>query len=173
MGSQDKRLKDTLNKHEGFELEVYKDSTGKLTVGRGHLVLPEDNLKLGDKISKSQAELFYNKDISDAKEVARNFVPSIFDDLSPTRQNVLTNMSYNLGGNKLNEFKKFKGALQTGDYDLASKEMLDSKWSNQVGRRSNQLSDRMVNNIWGSQIPWYKNAWWFAGDQVDKLRNKF
>ena len=171
--SQAKKLRDTLNKHEGFKLKVYLDSEGNPTVGRGHLVLPQDNLKVGDTITKKQAEAFYEKDVNDARQVAENFVPNVWGNLSPQRQNVLTNMSYNLGGTKLGKFKNLKSALQTGDYDLASDEMMNSIWSGQVGRRADQLAYRMGNDKWSSGIPWYKNAWWFAGDQVDKVRNLF
>ena len=165
------RLKKTLNQDEGFELKVYEDTLGNLTVGRGHLVLPEDNLKLGDSISKDQAEVFYKKDVNDARNVAQNFTgKTVWDSLSPNRQNVITNMSYNLGGTKLNEFKKFKGALNVGDYDLAENEMLNSIWSNQTGRRAKKLGYRMENDEWGSGIPWYRKAGFFIGDQYDKAK---
>ena len=169
--TQAKRLRDTLNRHEGFELEVYLDSEGNPTVGRGHLVLPEDNLKVGDTITEEQAEAFYEKDIDNARQVAENFVPNVWGDLSQQRQNVLTNMSFNLGGPRLNKFEGLKGALQVGDYNLASDEMMDSIWSGQVGRRADNLAYRMENDKWSSGVPWYKNAWWFAGDQFDKLKN--
>ena len=40
-------------KEEGIKREVYLDSLGKPTVGIGHLVRPEDNLKVGQVISQN------------------------------------------------------------------------------------------------------------------------
>jgi GH24 family phage-related lysozyme (muramidase) len=47
---------------EGRRNDVYLDSRGIPTVGIGHKVLPEDNLKVGDVISDAQVEAFYVKD---------------------------------------------------------------------------------------------------------------
>ena len=64
------------------------------------------------------------------------------------KQEVLIDMSYNMGSAKLSSFKKMKSALQSGNYQQAAKEMEDSKWFKQVGRRSKQLKA-----IMGEPIP--------------------
>lgn len=48
-----------------------------------------------------------------------------------------------MGGNRLGEFKKFHAALEKGDYDEAAKQMLDFRWSKQVGDRANELAEQM------------------------------
>lgn len=48
---------------EGFILVVYPDDRGNPTVGCGHLVLPEDNLHLGQAISVEQARDLLKKDL--------------------------------------------------------------------------------------------------------------
>lgn len=40
---------------DGMILEVYNDSKGNPTVGLGHLVVPEDHLKVGEKITIERA----------------------------------------------------------------------------------------------------------------------
>lgn len=47
---------------DGMILEVYNDKRNLPTVGMGHLVLPEDKLKLGDTISLDRAKEFVHKD---------------------------------------------------------------------------------------------------------------
>ena len=61
--------------------------------------------------------------------------------MSDARQWALMNMAFNLGITKLVKFKKMLAALKAGDYNLAAKEALNSKWSKQVGKRSNRISD--------------------------------
>ena len=55
-------------------------------------------------------------------------------------------MYFNLG-NRLFSFKKMLKALKKQDYVKASEEMLDSKWSEQVGQRAVDLSNMMLNDI--------------------------
>jgi len=52
-------------------------------------------------------------------------------------------MSYNMGLTKLSKFKNFKSALESQDYYSAKKEMIDSKWYTDVGRRSKRLVQLM------------------------------
>ena len=63
--------------------------------------------------------------------------------LDDNRQRVLANMCFNLGYPRLRNFKKFLAALQTGNWEEAAEEMLDSKWAVQVGDRAKRLSKRM------------------------------
>jgi lysozyme len=57
---------------EGRENQVYKDSLGKLTVGIGHLVLPNDNLRLGEVISDAQVDAFFAQDGAKALAAAQS-----------------------------------------------------------------------------------------------------
>lgn len=58
-----------LKQHEGEKLQVYKDSGGYLTVGVGHLVLPSDNLSLGDVITQDQSDKFLKFDVQKAEKI--------------------------------------------------------------------------------------------------------
>ena len=60
---------------------------------------------------------------------------------------VLMDMAFNMGVPRLKKFKKMWAAIHKEDYETASKEMLDSRWSKQVGRRSMILSAKMRNGI--------------------------
>lgn len=60
-----------LEKREGYKNNVYLDSRGFPTVGVGHLVKPEDHLKVGDRISDEQVMAFLQKDAKKAFDEAR------------------------------------------------------------------------------------------------------
>ena len=63
--------------------------------------------------------------------------------LSYVRQRVLANMCFNMGIEGLLEFKHMLGCITAGDYDGASQAMLDSKWADEVGERSDRLAEMM------------------------------
>ena len=52
-------------------------------------------------------------------------------------------MTFNLGMPRLKKFSKMISAIEEKEWTLASKEMLNSKWANQVGNRANRLSEMM------------------------------
>jgi len=68
---------------------------------------------------------------------------NFFNELDDSRKCVLIDMSVNLGINKLFEFVNFITALDSGDYDKAAEEMLESKWAKQVPNRANELANIM------------------------------
>ncbi|MBI2234222.1 MAG: hypothetical protein HYU57_04380 [Micavibrio aeruginosavorus] len=70
-GSDYEAFKQHLILREGYRTTVYRDSLGKPTVGVGHLVLPEDNLKVGDTITKEQVMAFLDKDAMSAWNAAQ------------------------------------------------------------------------------------------------------
>jgi len=44
----------------------------------------------------------------------------------------------------LGGFKKFLKAMEEGDFQTASVEMMDSRWATQVGDRAKRLRDRVA-----------------------------
>ena len=131
---------DMLKRHEGLKLEKYKDSVGKATIGYGHLVKPGENLI---KITKDEAESILNKDIEIAENIVNKLPEKILNSLNPRRREVLVNMAFNLGKDKLRKFKKMFAAIERQDFDLASQEILKSKYAKQVGVRADELAEIM------------------------------
>jgi len=129
------RLRKQLQRHEGWEEKPYKDSVGVLTIGYGR--------NLDDVgISLEEGSFMLENDISTAEsECEKRF--SFFSDLNDIRQEVLTNMMFNLGWPRLSGFKNMIAALEEADYELAAAEMLDSKWHTQVKSRAEELADQM------------------------------
>lgn len=117
-------LQEQLERHEGLRLKPYRDTVGKLTIGVGR--------NLSDKgISHDEAMMLLDGDMAEARRDARTL--PFFIDLDSVRQDVVTNMVFNLGLTRLNHFRKMKAALEAGDFHTAAAEMLDSKWAQQVG----------------------------------------
>jgi lysozyme len=55
----------------------------------------------------------------------------------------MIDMCFNLGIGGLLEFKNTLASIQSGDYQKASEQMLQSKWATQVGNRATELSEMM------------------------------
>jgi lysozyme len=124
-----------LKKHEGVMLKAYKDSVGKLTIGVGR--------NLDDVgISGDEAEYLLKNDIDRCLYDLKTHLPWYLN-LSENRQIVMIDMCFNLGIGGLLEFKNTLASIQSGDYQKASEQMLQSKWATQVGNRATELSEMM------------------------------
>ena len=120
--------------HEGLRLKPYRCTADKLTIGVGR--------NLDDVgISNGEAIFLLRNDILRVqKELSGH---DWYDTLDMIRQDVLVDMCFNLGFTGLMEFEKMIRALTVEDYLEASKQMLDSRWAIQVGRRANKLAKMM------------------------------
>ena len=126
---------DQIKLDEGFRSKPYKCTANKLTIGYGRNI--EDN-----GITESEAESLLLSDVKNTQiELLAKF--EWFSMLKGSRQGVLINMCFNLGMPRLLKFKKMLAALSDHNYNEAAKQMLDSKWSRQVGDRSARLSNTM------------------------------
>jgi lysozyme len=123
---------------EGKSLTVYKDPLGLSTVGIGHLVLEHDHLIIGQRISEELCQAFFEQDFENAIDACRRAFKD-FNKYPESIRGVLINMAFNLGINRLLGFKKFIAALSRGDYKGAAKEMENSRWFEQVGKRAQRL----------------------------------
>ena len=132
-------IEEMLRHQEGERLTPYVDSVGKVTIGIGR--------NLTDKgISVEESRAFLYRDIADAiQDVMHCF--SCYDQLSRPRQLVLISMAFNLGRDRLSKFVRFIGAVHLGKYDEAAQEMLNSKWTEQVGTRATTLAHMMRDDV--------------------------
>lgn len=137
------RLRAQVKTDEGFRDRLYRDSEGYLTIGYGRMIDPVR----GGGISRDEAEYLLANDLRTAERLCE--VLPAYEDLSPVRQAVLINMSFNMGAPTLRQFKKMFAALARQDYKEAAYEMLDSKWAKQVGQRAVRLAEQMKTGQWG------------------------
>ena len=120
---------------EGLRLKPYRDTVGKLTIGVGRNI---------DDVGISQDEAMYLL----ANDIRRTYgdlldaLPWVAA-LDHARQNVLTNMAFNLGVNGLLGFKHALSCMQRNAWSEAADAMLQSKWARQVGARAVRLATVM------------------------------
>jgi lysozyme len=56
-------------------------------------------------------------------------------------------MTFNMGIGRVLGFAAFLGALERGDYEMAAREMLASRWATQVGNRAVELAEIMRTGV--------------------------
>ncbi len=125
----------------------YKDSKGLLTGGRGHQ-LNEEELKLypkGTVIPDTVVKEWFKTDIKEADDILTGILEEKAVHVPDEVYSILLNMTFNLGGEGIKEFKHMWAAIQIGDWESTAQAMLDSKWAKQVGNRAVRLSNRMAN----------------------------
>lgn len=126
---------DLLIKHEGLRLKVYKCSEGFNTIGFGR------NLDTNG-ISEEEAFMMLEQDIFKCRKQLDCL--SFAKKLNEARYAVLIDMIFNLGFAGFTKFKLMIAALESGDYNEAATQMLDSRWAKQVGVRANELAEIMT-----------------------------
>ena len=139
------QLREQLKIDEGVKYEIYKDHLGYDTFGIGHLVVKEDaefGQTVGTKVSEDRVNEVFEKDVQKMIKEAKILFPN-FDNLPEEAQQVIVNMTFNMGRPRLSNFKKFIAYVNESKWEEASKEMLNSAWAKQVGKRAQRLSDRI------------------------------
>lgn len=129
------KLADQLAIDEGKRRRMYLDTVGKWTAGVGRNVSDRD-------FSDDEIALMLKNDIAIVQRELDINVPW-WHLLTDARQNVLANMCFNMGIRRLLGFKKMLAHLIMRRYDDAAKEMLSSKWAQQVGQRAVRLAEMM------------------------------
>lgn len=79
-----------IKKHEALRLAAYLDPVGVPTIGYGHT----KGVKLGDKITKVQAEKFLKEDVGDAEGAVNNLVKVALND---NQFSALVSFVFNVG----------------------------------------------------------------------------
>ena len=114
--------------NEGFTEKPYHDTVGKLTIGYGR--------NLDDRgITWNEAKALLAHDLLEAHNVLHGEL-AFFQGLSDARKAVLIDMYHNMGLTRLMRFKKMLKAVQFNDFDEAARQIEDSRYFVQVGRRA-------------------------------------
>ena len=135
---------------EGIRLTVYRDSKGIPTVGVGHVCLPEDNLKVGDKITHAQCDAFLAHDLAKA-EAAVNTIKA---PLTQNQFDALVSFTINIG---TDGFKKSSVAkyLNARNYATAAEALMNWVKPPEIKgrRRSEQKQFLTPDTISAAQSP--------------------
>lgn len=134
------QLLEQLIRHEGLELKPYKCTSDKLTIGVGR------NLQdVG--ITKEEALLLLKNDVENVEQQLKHYMPWS-ESLDPVRRAALINFVFNVGIGTALKFENAMEALKQSDYDTAAAELLDSRWSTQVGSRAQELATQIRTGNW-------------------------
>ena len=130
--ADDAALQALLIRHEGLRLKPYRDTVGKLTIGVGR------NL---DDVGISEAEALdlLGADLLRVQTGLDRRHPW-WRSLDPVRRHALIDMAFNLGPQGLDGFTLTLAGIRGGAYAEASREMLRSRWAEQVGARAVELA---------------------------------
>ena len=150
-------LKTRIKKHEGNKLGKavmipyyleYDDANGK------HIV--EDWLTggYGTRLSKNHKEPeggytteYWDKRFNERFDIAHNGALKLLGTETDYRAiGVITEMMYQMGVDGVSKFKNTLKYMKNGEWNLASVEMLDSKWAIQTPNRATKLS-KVIKNI--------------------------
>lgn len=129
-----KQLIEEIKKNEGFVGTVYQDTLGFDTIGYGtKMPITEDEAE-AILVMRLKAKI---------KELEKR--EPFTNELPLTVQEILAEMCYQMGVSGVLRFKKMWAALQSGDYNRAAIEMLDSRWAVQTPNRAKKLAAAMSN----------------------------
>lgn len=115
---------------EGYKTVVYRDSLGKPTVGVGHLVLPGDNLKVGDKITDAQVMAFLDKDAQAAWSAGQSQSSQAGGDTCFAI--ALGSVNFQLGLGWRSKFPNTWNLIQSGKYLEAAEALNGTLWQKQT-----------------------------------------
>ena len=132
-----------LRRHEGVKNFVYDDHLGYATIGVGRCI--EEGVGMG--LSDDEIDYLLANDIARVEAELKSEYPW-FLDLDPVRASAMINLSFNVGQTRLRGFVKALAAMADSDWETASKEFMDSKWSSQVGQRSVEVTEMIRNGEW-------------------------
>jgi len=116
-------FKQALIEEEGVRYTVYRDVAGYPTVGVGHLILPEDDLQVGDRVDEAQVLQFLEHDLAKAEQGVRLLVGAL--PLHQHEFDALLDLVYNVGlGNvSENESPRLNTAIESRDYEAIAAEL--------------------------------------------------
>lgn len=148
-------LNELLSRHEGRRLQAYSDTKGLTTIGVGfNLMQPGASQVctllgidytgvLSGKVclTDQQCDALLQHCIAEVIVGVKGLVPG-FDALSDNRQMVLVDIGF-AGLHTLAGFKKMLAAVNSGSWDQAANEILQSAWAVQVGHRAQDDAELM------------------------------
>ena len=121
-------LERELIRDEGWRSKPYPCTAGKLTIGVGHKLLPNEM-----HIKEVDSDWIWSTLRQDATLAIRGcemiFGRGRFERMAEPRQRALANMCFQMGTGRLAGFQRMIAATFKGDWLQASIEALDSKWA--------------------------------------------
>ncbi len=126
--------------HEGMKKFAYKDTLGYITVGIGRCL--QDGV--GKGLSVDECFYLLRNDIADFRSQLTKY--DWFKCQDDIRQGATIELCFNMGLSHLLQFKNTIDALGRKNYPEAVKELISSKWAQQVSKsRVDDIAYRILN----------------------------
>jgi lysozyme len=137
-----------ITKHEGCEFNVYLDSKGIQTIGIGHN-LQASPMPYGwtTPLTQDQVNELFQSDLNNVLNQLSDNLPWV-SKLDMVRQAVVVDMCFNMGIETLLTFKRTLACIESGAWQDAADDMLQSLWALQVPTRAQEDSQMMVSGNW-------------------------
>ena len=136
---------DIMREEGHLVLEPYQDHLGFWTIGCGHLIRDDEKDELMNPITEERAKELFQKDLEVSIKDAESFCKDM--NIDDNIKECVTHMAFQLGLPKLNQFKKFKKALEDNDIAEAMAQMEDSKAYRQTTNRWDRLIEKMGQSL--------------------------
>lgn len=119
---------------EGVKFIVYLDSLDKLTGGIGHLITPEDNMVLGQRLSHQQVNTWFKEDVSEAIRASIEQAKEV-GEFEVDFVTALTSVNFQLGIHWPKKWPNTYKALKAGKLEKVIKSITKSLWNKQTPSR--------------------------------------
>ena len=181
-----KECVDLVKYFEGLCLTATRCSAGVPTIGYGHT----ENVKMGDRISREQADMYLLYDLAKSKTKVDKYMEKYH--FNQSQYNALVSFAFNVGSidqltakgtrtideisNKILEYCKCKGKVLKGleRRRKAEKEMFDSEKSEQPAEKKksyDEIANEVIQGLWGNGQE-RKDRLKSAGYQYQRVQNK-
>lgn len=138
---------------EGERLKVYKDTKGIDTIGVGFNLEEPSNRAIfesvtgmtveqarqGAPITKKHSQELLALTVQGARRDAEQWIPNLAS-YPENVQDAITNFMFNVGLTTASDFKATRAAILRRDGEAAAKQLLASRYAQQVGKRANRVA---------------------------------
>ena len=131
---------------EGIKHNAYLDTKGILTVGIGHNLIADPahdilrrDIKLGDLITANEIECLFNRDLRTVTSGLHTNIHN-FEQLKDKYKVILVNMCFNMGINRLINFKNTIACMQADNVTGVINGLLGSAYASQLPGRAKRMS---------------------------------
>jgi len=129
---------------EGFSASEYFCTQGYATTGFGRKVSDVKYFPLSNKkVTKGEEIKFVRDKINEITNQLRSRFPLAWGKCNDQRQAILVSLAYQIGFTGISAFKNMWACLDRGDFEGASKEMVNSRWYQQTKNRALRHAQQM------------------------------
>jgi lysozyme len=135
-------LIDWMQREEGCKLYAYQDSLGFWTIGYGTLIDQR-----GGGITEEEALYLLTHRLDTTKNSVISALPWV-SGCAEVRQAVIFAMAFQLGLHGMLAFHRMLTAAHDGNWELAAKELLNSKLATQTPARAQRTAEMLRTGEW-------------------------